>query len=45
MRDDAAGDVALLDASMQPIVTSNTQRDATAFESYVTDRVAGLDTV
>ena len=45
VRDEAAGDVALLDASMQPIVTSNTQRDATAFESFVTDRVAGLDTV
>ncbi|HXH38918.1 MAG TPA: PKD domain-containing protein, partial [Thermoanaerobaculia bacterium] len=43
VRDDAAGDVALLDASLQPIVTTNVQRDATAFESYVTDRVAGRD--
>jgi PKD repeat protein len=43
VRDDAAGDVALLDASLQPIVSTNVQRDATAFESYVTDRVAGRD--
>ncbi len=41
VRDDAAGDVALLDASFQPIQTKNVQRDATAFESYVADRVAG----
>jgi PKD repeat protein len=41
VRDDSAGDVALLDASMQPIQPKNVQRDATAFESYVADRVAG----
>ena len=45
VRDDAAGDVALLDSSFQPIVSTNTQRDATAFESYVADRVAGKDAV
>ncbi|MEA2336374.1 MAG: hypothetical protein QOE82_381, partial [Thermoanaerobaculia bacterium] len=43
VRDDAAGDVVLLDASLQPIQSKNVQRDATAFESYVTDRVAGRD--
>jgi PKD repeat protein len=43
VRDDAAGDVALLDAWFRPIVSKNVQRDATAFESYVTDRVAGRD--
>lgn len=43
VRDDAAGDVMLLDASLHPIVSTNTQRDATAFESYVTDRVAGRE--
>jgi PKD repeat protein len=42
-REDTAGDVALLDASFQPIVSKNIQRDATAFESFVTDRVAGRD--
>jgi len=41
VRDDTAGDVVLLDASFQPIVSKNIQRDATAFESFVTDRVAG----
>jgi PKD repeat protein len=45
VRDDTAGDVILLDASLQPIETQNVQRDATAFESYVTDRVAGRDGV
>ena len=45
VRDDNAGDVQLLDASLQPIETKNIQRDATAFESYVTDRVAGRDGV
>ena len=45
VRDDAAGDVALLDASLQPIESKNIQRDATAFESYVSDRVAGRDAV
>jgi PKD repeat protein len=43
VRDDTAGDVMLLDASMHPIVSTNTQRDATAFESYVSDRAAGRD--
>ena len=43
VRDDTAGDVALLDSSFQPIVSKNVQRDATAFESFVTDRVAGRD--
>jgi PKD repeat protein len=43
VRDDAAGDVMLLDASLQPIASKNIQRDATAFESYVSDRVAGRD--
>jgi PKD repeat protein len=43
VRDDNAGDVILLDASLQPIESKNIQRDATAFESYVTDRVAGRD--
>lgn len=43
VRDDAAGDVTLLDASFHPIAAKNTQRDATAFESYVTDRVAGRE--
>src|SRR5258706_584137 len=41
VRDDAVGDVALLDSSFRPIEAKNVQRDATAFESYVTDRVAG----
>jgi PKD repeat protein len=41
VRDDAAGDVALLDSSLRPIAVTNVQRDATAFESYVTDRIAG----
>ncbi|HEV7428195.1 MAG TPA: PKD domain-containing protein [Thermoanaerobaculia bacterium] len=45
VRDDAGGDVLLLDSSLQPIETKNIQRDATAFESYVTDRVAGRDGV
>jgi PKD repeat protein len=45
VRDDDAGDVLLLDSSLQPIDTKNIQRDATAFESYVTDRVAGRDGV
>jgi PKD repeat protein len=45
VRDDNAGDVLLLDSSLQPIETKNIQRDATAFESYVTDRVAGRDGV
>src|SRR3954463_15896975 len=45
VRDDAAGDVLLLDASLQPIETKNMQRDATAFESYVTDRVSGREGV
>src|SRR5947209_9565570 len=45
VRDDNAGDVILLDSSLQPIETKNMQRDATAFESYVTDRVAGRDGV
>jgi PKD repeat protein len=44
VRDDAAGDVVLLDASLRPIQPENVQRDATAFESYVADRVAGRDT-
>jgi len=43
VRDDTAGDVMLLDSSLQPIVSTNIQRDASAFESYVTDRVAGRD--
>src|SRR5882762_1179769 len=41
VREDTAGDVALLDASFQPIISKNIQRDATAFESFVTDRAAG----
>jgi PKD repeat protein len=41
VRDDNAGDVILLDSSLQPVETKNIQRDATAFESYVTDVVAG----
>jgi PKD repeat protein len=45
VRDDNAGDVLLLDSSLQPIETKNIQRDATAFESYVTDRIAGRDGV
>jgi PKD repeat protein len=45
VRDDNAGDVILLDASLQPVETKNIQRDATAFESYVTDVVAGRDGV
>jgi PKD repeat protein len=45
VRDDNAGDVLLLDSSLQPLETKNIQRDATAFESYVTDRVAGRDGV
>jgi PKD repeat protein len=43
VRDDTAGDVALLDSSLRPIAAKNVQRDATAFESYVTDRVAGRE--
>jgi PKD repeat protein len=43
VRDDTAGDVALLDSSLRPIEAKNVQRDATAFESYVTDRVAGRE--
>jgi PKD repeat protein len=45
VRDDNAGDVLLLDSSLQPVETKNMQRDATAFESYVTDRVDGRDGV
>jgi PKD repeat protein len=45
VRDDNGGDVMLLDSSLQPVETKNIQRDATAFESYVTDRVAGRDGV
>src|SRR3954451_5753970 len=45
IRDDNAGDVQLLDSSLQPVETKNVQRDATAFESYVTDRIAGRDGV
>jgi len=45
VRDDSAGDVLLLDSSLQPVETKNIQRDATAFESYVTDRVAGREGV
>jgi len=45
IRDDNAGDVQLLDSSLQPLEPKNIQRDATAFESYVTDRVAGRDGV
>jgi len=43
VREDTAGDVALLDSSLRPIEAKNVQRDATAFESYVTDRVAGRE--
>jgi PKD repeat protein len=43
VREDTAGDVALLDSSFQPIASKNVQRDATVFESYVTDRAAGRD--
>jgi PKD repeat protein len=45
VRDDVVADVALFDSSLTPIVSRNVQRDATAFESYVTDRVAGKDAV
>ncbi len=45
VRDDVVADVALYDTSLKPIVSSNVQRDATAFESFVTDRVAGKDGV
>src|SRR3954462_8140818 len=41
IRDDNAGDIQLLDSSLQPMETKNVQRDATAFESFVPDRVAG----
>jgi len=45
VRDDVAGEVTLLDASLHAIESKNVQRDATAFESYVSDRVAGRDGV
>jgi hypothetical protein len=41
LRDDAGADVAMLDASFEPIVARNVQRDAPAFEAFVKDRVAG----
>lgn len=45
LRDDVTADVVLLDASFQPIVSRNVQRDANGFEQYVHDRVAGREGV
>lgn len=40
-RDDEGADVTLLDPQFHAIHAPNVQRAATAFESYITDRVAG----
>jgi len=41
LREDAAHDVTLLDATLQPIAARNVQRNARGFEAFVFDRVAG----
>lgn len=41
MRDDASGDVTLLDADFQPLHANNVQRDAMGFEAFMRERVAG----
>ena len=41
LRDDIAQRVTLLDANFEPIAASNVQREATKFEKFVADRVAG----
>jgi len=40
-RHDDAGDVTLLDHDFNPVAPSHMQRDATNFEQYINDRVAG----
>ena len=42
-RDDISADVSLLDSEFKPIAAKNVQRDASAFEQYVVDRVAGRE--
>jgi PKD repeat protein len=39
-RDDEGGDVRLLDASFQPVISRNVQRDAALFETFIRDSVA-----
>jgi PKD repeat protein len=41
LRDDIAEHVSLLDADFEPIAASNVQREATRFEQFVAERVAG----
>jgi len=42
-RDDVTADATLLDRDFKPIEAKNVQRDASGFEHFVTDRVAGRD--
>src|SRR2546428_6697219 len=41
-RDDITADAVLVGSDFQPIRARNVQRDAIAFEQFITDRVAGL---
>jgi PKD repeat protein len=45
LRDDAAGDVTLLDADLHPLQAKNVQRDAAAFETFVSARLAGREAI
>ena len=41
LRDDVAAEVNLLDAELRPIEATNVQREASGFETFVRERVAG----
>ncbi|HLJ75741.1 MAG TPA: PKD domain-containing protein, partial [Thermoanaerobaculia bacterium] len=43
LRDEARADVALVDRQFKPIASANVQREASGFEQFVSDRVAGRD--
>ncbi len=43
LRNDAAEPVTLLDHDFQPIVAANVQREATKFEQFIKERVAGRE--
>ncbi|HYO78401.1 MAG TPA: PKD domain-containing protein, partial [Thermoanaerobaculia bacterium] len=43
LRHDAAADATLLDGQFRPIAARNVQRDAEGFETFVAERVAGLE--
>lgn len=45
LRDDVTADVVLLDANFTPIHAQNVQRDATRFEQFVAERLAGREGV